>query len=234
MRTAGKQSLLLLLFYIFILYYILHHITHLVNHQKVILERKPAVISGQAFWKSNKNNTGTLVCSSDLSMRFLMFKDPHNPQFMALNHSFIQSCILKAWHLPLALDNTHTYRICDHAGEERRLFIEAWQYELKQGEAEVNVERGEPQLVFDPILKTENAALSSNRNISTRRITNALSPERVLIPPNPALYEHTDIYFFFEFRPSLFTSHTDPPHSRHQSRCLSGWSRRSNNEWCFE
>ncbi len=109
MRTAGKQSLLLLLFYIFILYYILHHITHLVNHQKVILERKPAVISGQAFWKSNKNTTGTLVCSSDLSMTFLMFKDPHNPQFMALNHSFIQSCILKAWHLPLALDNTHTH-----------------------------------------------------------------------------------------------------------------------------
>lgn len=28
--------------------------THLVNHQKVMVERKPAVASGQGFWEGNK------------------------------------------------------------------------------------------------------------------------------------------------------------------------------------
>ena len=27
--------------------------THLVNHQKVMVERKPAVVSGQGFWSEN-------------------------------------------------------------------------------------------------------------------------------------------------------------------------------------
>lgn len=91
--------------------------------------------------------------------------------------------------------HTHTYRICGHAGEERRLFIEAWQDKFKQGEAKVNVERCEPQLVIDPILKTENAALSTNLNISTCHIKNARSPERVLIPLNPAFYEQIDLRY---------------------------------------
>ncbi len=94
-------------YFYFILYLI--HITHLVNHQKVILEMKPAVISGQAFWKSNKNTTGTLVCSSDLSMSL-----PHNPVYGT--KSFFSSILyLKAWRLPLALDHTHTTHARTHA-----------------------------------------------------------------------------------------------------------------------
>lgn len=165
--------------------------------------------------------------------------------FVALNHSFIQSLMTCSYwwrhdcyrwpflifFWPLSRYNTHThtrtYRICGHAGEERRLFIEAWQDKFKQGEAEVNVERCEPQLVTDPILKTENAALSTNLNISTCHIKNARSPERVLIPLNPAFYEQIYLRYlvFIWFLRCLTklrhcpTVHwTFPPDSRHQSR----------------
>lgn len=61
----------------------------------------------------------------------------------------------------------HTYRVCDHTGEKRWLFIETRQDEFNQGEPEINVERCESQLVFDPGLKTKNAALLTYHNIST-------------------------------------------------------------------
>lgn len=154
-----------------------------------------------------------------------------------------------SWYFSgLWVDTTHThtytrtYRICGHTGEERRLFIEAWQDKFKQGEAEVNVERCEPQLVIDPILKTENAALSTNLNISACQIKNARSPERVLIPLNPAFYEQIDLRYlvFISFLRCLTKLRRcpavhigPPPHTHaisHAICCMLGWVRCSNKE----
>lgn len=46
-----------------------------------------------------------------------------------------------------------TYRVCDDIGEERRFLIEAAEDQLTDHQAEVEVERGETQLVGHFALK---------------------------------------------------------------------------------